>query len=126
MEWDYAQAWYHGSPLQLAVLLPGSTITRDRELARIFSYKPTIVSQEFNDRGERIIKHTGQTPGFLYRIAETINPADVLPHPHTTMGPGQEWLINRALQVEMLELTLIIDNERLSDEEIAALRARGR
>ncbi len=126
LDWDYAQPWYHGSPLRLTGLLPGSTITQDRDLARVFSHKPTIVSQDVNDRGERTIKHTGQAPGFLYRIAETVNPADVLPHPQTTMGPGQEWLINRALHVELLELTRIINDERLSNEEIATLQAKGR
>ncbi|MCE7988006.1 MAG: hypothetical protein DYG89_43125 [Caldilinea sp. CFX5] len=125
MEWDYARPWYHGSPLELTVLLPGSTITQDRDLARVFSHKPTIVAQDVNDQGERVIKHTGQAPGFLYRIAETVNPADVLPHPQTTMGPGQEWLINRALPVALIEPTQVITNEKLSDEEIAALRAKG-
>ncbi len=125
MAWDYTQPWYHGSPLQLTVLLPGSTITQDRDLARIFSHKPSIVSQDFNDQGERTIKHTGQVPGFLYRIAETVTAADVLPHPQTTMGSGQEWLTNRALRVEQIEQTQIVENEKLSDEEIAALRAKG-
>ena len=125
MEWDYTQPWYHGSPLQLTVLLPGSTITQERDLARIFSHKPTIVSQDVNDRGERTIKHAGQAPGFLYRVAETVNPVDVLPHPQTTMGPGQEWLTNRVLRVELIEPTRIIDDEILSNEEIATLRAKG-
>lgn len=125
MEWDYTQPWYHGSPLQLTVLLPGSTITPDRDLARIFSHKPTIVSQDVNDQGERTLKHTGQAPGFLYRVAETVNPADVLPHPQTTMGPRQEWLIKRALRVALIEPTQLIANEKLSDAEIAALRAKG-
>lgn len=126
MEWDYTQPWYHGSPLQLTVLLPGSTITQDRDLARIFSHKPTIVSQDVNDQGARTIKHTGQRPGFLYRIAEPIMPTDVIPHPHTTMGPGQEWLINRALQVELIQATQIIADERLSNEELATLQAKGK
>ena len=36
--------WYHGSPLVLEVLATDSTITRNRDLARVFSHRPTIVS----------------------------------------------------------------------------------
>ena len=38
------EAWYHGSPLELALLRPGSTVTQDRRLAEVFSHKPAVVS----------------------------------------------------------------------------------
>lgn len=34
-EWDYSKPWFHGSPMLLNELLVGSTITQDRELARM-------------------------------------------------------------------------------------------
>ena len=43
--WDFNLPWYHGSPLQLKRLRAGSTITQDRDLARVFSHKPSLVSQ---------------------------------------------------------------------------------
>ena len=57
--WDYAQPWYHGSPLELRVLREGSTITQDRHLATVFSHKPTVVSMEDDGR----LRHNGTQPG---------------------------------------------------------------
>jgi hypothetical protein len=63
--WDFTKPWYHGSPKVLDVLRAGSIITQDRELARVFSHKPTLVSVD--DAGEmRQIKHNGTEAGFLY------------------------------------------------------------
>jgi len=114
--------WYHGSPFVLTSLLTGSTITQDRDLARIFSHKPALVSQDTDDEGKRILKHTGNQPGFLYRIAEAVKPDDVYPHPQTTMGPGQEWLTTRPLRVELLCSTQVVTEELLTASEIEALR----
>lgn len=50
MDWDYSRAWYHGSPIVLASLVPGSTITQDKDLARVFSHKPSLVSEWVNER----------------------------------------------------------------------------
>ena len=36
--------WFHGSPLRLETLTTGSTITPLRDLARVFSHKPALVS----------------------------------------------------------------------------------
>ena len=124
IEGDNTRPWYHGSPLMLASLRPGSTITRDRALARVFSHKPTLVVQDVDERGQHILKHSGAQPGFLYRIAEELRPGDVYPHPRTTMPPGQEWLTLRTLRVELIERTAIVASEILTTAEIKAL-ARG-
>ncbi|MGQ9514997.1 MAG: hypothetical protein ACUVTL_08135 [Thermoproteota archaeon] len=94
MERDYGKKWYHGSPLELVVTRRGSTVTQDRELARIFSHKPTIVS--ISDDGR--IKHDGKIPGFLYCIDEDIGVGDLHPHPHSSIGLGKEWVTDRDLK----------------------------
>ena len=111
--------WYHGSPLDLAVLRAGSTITQRRDLARIFSHKPTIVS--ISDDGQ--IKHNGTIPGYLYTIAEVIEPGDVILHPRTTMGPGDEWLTTRELRLQRLCATASAPEDQLTDEELSAIQA---
>ena len=118
--WDYAQPWYHGSPLELRVLREGSTITQDRHLATVFSHKPTVVSMEDDGR----LRHNGTQPGFLYRIAEPVTAEDVIPHPRTTMKPGDEWLTSRPLRLALIGTTAPLAEERLMDEDIAALRRR--
>jgi len=110
--------WYHGSPLELTFIREGSTITRDRDLARIFSHKPSIVCTLDDGR----IKHSGTAPGFLYVIDEPIGPDDVYPHPRTTMEPGAEWLTTRNLRLRLLCTTEPVAGELLSEEEIAELR----
>ena len=112
------QVWYHGSPLRLTLLRAGSTITRDRRLAEVFSHKPALVS--VTDTGE--IKHTGVALGWLYRIDEEVAPADVYAHPRTTMAPGMEWLTNRPLRLTLIGPVEIGPEERLSDQEIQELR----
>jgi hypothetical protein len=114
--------WYHGSPQELTSIRAGSTITQDRELARIFSHKPPLVSQGY-EGDDRQVKHSGVLPGFLYRIAEPLTQADIRPHPETTMGPGQEWLTNRELRVEMIEPTGVRPDEVLPPDEVERLTA---
>jgi ribosomal protein S18 acetylase RimI-like enzyme len=110
--------WYHGSPYPLTRLREGSTITRDRDLAEVFSHKPTIVSA--GDDGT--LRHNGTRAGFLYRVAEDVGQGDVYPHPRSSMEPGKEWLTRRALQVELIGPTHIVKAERLTEAEIAALK----
>lgn len=112
-----SKTWYHGSPFQLTVLCKGSTITPDGDLARVFSHKPRTVSIE----NDGTIKHDGSMPGFLYRIAEKIQPGDVTPHPHSSMAPGKEWLIHRELRVTLIGPTQILETEMLTAEEIRRL-----
>ncbi|MGC9468585.1 MAG: hypothetical protein ACP5HS_08335 [Anaerolineae bacterium] len=120
MKVDYGGTWYHGSPLQLEVLREGSTITQWRDLARVFSHKPTIVSVS----DDRQIQHNGELPGYLYEIAEPVGPADVRPHPRTTMAPGDEWLTRRPLELHLIGETVVRPEEYLSEDDIADLRAR--
>ena len=119
-DFEVIHSWYHGSPRKLTTIRTGSTITQKRELARVFSHKPTIVS--ISDDGQ--IKHNGSKPGYLYIIADEIKPDDVIPHPRTTMAPGDEWLTKRALRVQFLELVEIKPDEILTDAEMDALQER--
>ena len=114
------ETWYHGSPLQLAILRAGSTITRDRDLARVFSHKPPIVSRS-DDGG---LRHTGTVPGYLYRIAEPLGSDDVTPHPRTTMQPGLEWLTRRELRLTLIGPTEVREKEFLTEAQVAELRRR--
>ncbi len=116
--WDYSRTWYHGSPQRFTALRKGSTITQDRDLARVFSHKPPFVSQ--GDNGKLL--HSGEIPGFLYHIAENIGPDDVYPHPHTVMSEGLEWLTAHDLQVTLMGPTHVAENERLTQEQIEKLK----
>jgi hypothetical protein len=120
MDFDTDRTWYHGSPLKLTTLHEGSTVTQKRELARIFSHKPTLVS--VSDTGQ--IKHNGTMPGYLYAVADEIQPKDVVPHPRTTMASGDEWLTTRELCLRLLCSTEPAPEEQLTDEEWAALQRR--
>lgn len=121
--WDFTCAWYHGSPLVLDTLLAGSTITQDRDLARVFSHKPSMVAQNFDDAGHRSIKHSGTQAGYLYAVIG-VDASNVYPHPQTTMEAGQEWLTRCDLALRLIEPTQVVAGELLTPEEIAALRAR--
>ena len=124
MDWDVNQPWYHGSPARLSSLRAGSTITQDRDLARIFSHKPEFVVQDEDKQGNRILKHSGKMPGYLYRIIEPIGPDAVYPHPHTAMQPGQEWLTTREVRVELIGSTEVVADERLAAAEVVELRRK--
>ena len=110
--------WFHGSPLGLTILREGSTITQRRELARVFSHKPSIVS--LGDDGR--IQHNGSLPGHLYCVDEPVSEGDVVPHPRTTMGPGDEWLTTRELRLRWIEDTVPRAEELLSEADSEALR----
>ncbi len=118
---NHSETWYHGSPFELATIRKGSTITQDRDLARVFSHRPTLVSISDDARIDRI-RHDGTVPGFLYRIAEDLRPGDVRPHPRSSMGCGKEWLSNRELRVTLVGPTEIVERERLTQKQIEALR----
>ena len=108
-----------GSPLDLLTICVGSTITHNRDLARIFSHKPTTVS--VSDLGE--IHHNGTESGFLYEIAEPANGEDTEPHPRTTMAPGEEWLIKHDLSVRKLTDTHPQADNKLTEEEHEMIQA---
>lgn len=114
-------AWFHGSPLRLTTLRKGSTITPDRDLARVFSHRPSLVSIKTGPHG--FIKHSGTDPGFLYFV-EVAAEADVIPPPTTTMEPGDEWITTRDLPLRLIGPTVVREEERLSDDEVAEWKAR--
>ncbi len=116
--WDYSKTWYHGSPYKLTTIRADSTITQDKHLATVFSHKPTLVSMSEDGK----IKHNGTMPGFLYYISENIQAEDVAPHPHSVMEYGQEWLTNRELSVTLIGPTQIVEDERLTEKELAMLK----
>jgi len=120
VEFDPSKLWFHGSRQELAELRVGSTITQDRELARVFSHKPRLVS--IGDDGT--IKHNGRVDGFLYTIDETVRVGDVEPVPGSTMEPGKEWLTIRPLKVALIKRTTVVPEERLSRREQAVLFVR--
>ena len=94
----------------------GSTITPDRDLARVFSHKPITVSTSVTDEnGCRRIEHDGTADGFLYTIAEPVDGRDVYQHPNSSMEPGEEWLTTRDLCLELVSRTSVRDDERLTD-----------
>ena len=117
---DCSEPWYHGSPLKLDVLRAGSTVTQWRDLARVFSHKPAVVS--ISD--DRRIQHNGTQPGHLYEIAEPVAREDVAQHLRTTMGPGDEWLTRRELRLRLACETALRPEEHLSDADIEALKRR--
>ncbi len=118
MDGDYEKPWFHGSPLILEELLEGSTITQEKDIARVFSHKPSIVAIDENG----VILHNGSADGYLYIIDEPISANDIYPHPETTMKPGVEWLIRRPLKVRKIAETKPDPKERLSDEDVSLLK----
>lgn len=117
MEFDPSRPWYHGSPRVLTTLQAGSTITQKRNLARIFSHKPSLVSAEDDGR----LRHNGRLPGYLYRV-EGVRPGDVIPHPQTSMSSGEEWLTVRELPLVLLGVVEVVEEELLTEEEVKGLR----
>ena len=120
-DWDRErnQRWYHGSQQEIPVLQAGSSITQNRDIARAFSHRPTLVSI---DGG--IVKHDGTVPGYLYLIAEKIQSADVYPHPHPVNRDRWEWLTTRNLRVRLVERTAVSIDEHLTDDDITELRRK--
>ena len=117
---DYSLTWYHGSQQELTKLRSGSSIKQNRNVAKAFSHRPSLVSM--SEGGE--IKHNGATPGYLYAVSDVIGPDDVYPHPHPANATRWEWLTNRELKLELIEQTIATDRERLTDEAIAEIRRK--
>jgi hypothetical protein len=104
MEGPYTK-WFHGSPLRLEAVAPGSTVTPVRELACVFAHKPSYVSIEVRERdGERevAIDHDGARPGYLYRVVVSDPPTDLKQHPTSGFAPGEEMLTTRPLPLELI------------------------
>jgi hypothetical protein len=123
MLFDPDKPWYHGSPKHLTVLRAGSTVTQNRELARVFSHKPAIViGDESNGRW----KHTGPfKQGFLYRLARLVSDSDIEPVPHSSLPPGTEWNTKREYQLELVTETVIFKEELLTRHELIVMAGQG-
>ena len=119
-DFDYTLTWYHGSQEELTKLRVGSSITQNRNVAKAFSHRPSLLTQ--SEGGT--VKHDGITPGYLYTIADEIGPDDVYPHPHPVNVTRWEWLTNRELKLELLEQTTVTDEERLTDQEITEIQRK--
>lgn len=119
-EWNYNLPWYHGSPHELEALRAGSSISQNKDIARVFSHRPALVSM--SDDG--VIKHTGALPGYLYIVTEEVKPEDIYPHPHPLNASRWEWITRRELRVKMIERTEVKAEEQLSDDEIAEMRRK--
>jgi hypothetical protein len=117
---DNAQPWYHGSDQILTSLRAGSSITQNRDLARAFSHKPSLLGQSDDGR----LQHNGELPGYLYLVDEALTEKDVYPHPHPVNVGHWEWLTKREVVVRLLERTEVRDEERFVVEQIAAIRQR--
>jgi len=118
--WNYDLPWYHGAQQALTVLRVGSSITQDREIARVFSHRPSISTLE--EDGTH--KHNGTAPGYLHLVDEPITVADVEPHPHPINASKWEWLTKRAIKVRLLEQPALREEELLTEADLAALRER--
>ena len=119
-DFDYTLTWYHGSQQKLTILRVGSSITQNRNVAKGFSHSPSLLTQ--SEGGT--VKHDGVIPGYLYTVADEIGPDDVYPHPHPVNATRWEWLTNRALKLELIEQTVVTDEERLTDQEIAEMKRK--
>lgn len=95
---DYISDWWHGSPERIDVLRAGSAITRIRPLAEAFSHKPERL--ELDDNGA--ITHNGKRPGYIYRVAEQVQPGDAVQHPRSTIPLTYECLTTRPLKLELV------------------------
>ena len=119
-DFDYTLTWYHGSQQKLTALRVGSSITQNRNVAKGFSHTPSLFTQ--SEGGT--VKHDGVTPGYLYTVVDEIGPEDVHPHPHPVNLTRWEWLTNRELKIELIEQTIVTDEERLTDQEIAEIKQK--
>jgi hypothetical protein len=117
---DPPQVWYHGSPLRLVILRAGSSLTPLRRLAEVFSHKPGLVLLQDDGR----IRHDGRSPGFLYRVAESVSLTDVKPHPWSRLQPGLEFISQRELALEPLGPVAFQPGELLSQAEIEQLLSK--
>ena len=119
-DFDYTLTWYHGSQQELTTLRVGSSITQDKTVAKAFSHRPSMLSM--SEGGT--VKHDGVTSGYLYTVADEIGPDDVYPHPHPVNATRWEWLTNRELKLKLIEQTVVTDQERLTDQEIAEIKQK--
>jgi len=93
-----SRTWYHGSPLEIDFLKIGSSITKNKNLAMAFSYKPTQLSVDNNGN----ITHNGTKKGILYRITEEIGLNDIEKHSACSTEDPWEYITKRELKIEKI------------------------
>ena len=98
------------------MLRKGSWVTQFKEVAKAFSHKPSLLSLADDCQ---TVKHNGRLPGFLYRVAESLQPEDVS---YLRDTARTHWQASRDLQLELVTPLSLSDPPLLTDEEIAALR----
>jgi hypothetical protein len=113
-----AKCWYHGSPLELARLPAGSSVTPNRRLAMVFSHNPTLVPA-YDDGG---IRHDGKQPGYLYGVSVQLGGDDLISHPHTSMAADEDCLTTRELPLTLLCAVPLVPEECFSQVEWAVLQ----
>lgn len=91
-----SELWYHGSQEKLIMLRVGSSITKNKELARAFSHRPSKVWVD--DDGK--IKHNGTEKGYLYIIDEPIREGDLKVHEVCTEDDPWELITTRELRLK--------------------------
>ena len=101
--------WYHGSPTLLTTLAAGSAITRNKDLAKAFSHKPSLLA--FSDDGT--IRHNGTMEGYIYEIDEPVTQADAHVHPGIVQSDAWEWTTDRDLKLRLIERTQVEQSEKL-------------
>lgn len=100
------QIWYYGSPYKLDMIRTGSSITRNKELAKAFSHKPSGLSVDENGT----IAHNGKEIGYLSVVDELLKSEDIYVHEACREENPWEWLTNRDFKfklIERLELAII-------------------
>ena len=113
---DYNAPWYHGSPDRLTVLRAGSWVTHFKEVAKAFSHKPPLISLDYDCQ---VVKHNGQLPGFLYKVAERISAEDVTYLRDTAQT---HWQTSRDLRIELVAELPVTDPPLLTAAEVAEMR----
>ena len=130
-DYDYSRTWYHGSQQRLNTLRVGSSITQNKDVAKTFSHRPSIVTMSDGGEGESHadvwkVRHNGVEPGYLDVVVDETEPDDVRPHPHPVNVARWEWLTNRDLRLQLIKETAVSDREKLPDIEVAAVRRKQR
>jgi len=104
-----SRKWYHGSPLRLEVLVEGSSVTRNREIAIAFSHRPKRLGVS-SDGTNQVIQHNGKENGYLYEIDEIVSLEDIYVHPKINeISPEDpwEWLTKRPFRLKLIQETVI-------------------
>ncbi len=98
--WDdpCSTQFYHGSPQRLTTLWAGSSVTRNMQLAKAFSHRPTEVWS--SRQGE--VHHNGSKPGYLYVSDEELAERDLQVHPACDSDDPWELVVKRDVRLTLI------------------------